>query len=179
MLRTRSRSTTRAEKNAFYRPKQLMLLCIWFFITAIYVARTFAAIQRAGIITTGPNVIGDFHFHHWSFSFIALPVFMILAFICRPGTGTYKKYGGQLWGLFLIAISVLLGLFVDGIVYYDSAVFFEQNELVLQPLTMADIYFQLLLGAIWFTLTFILFSLMYRSYRKSNPAKPSWLGFKR
>jgi cation transport ATPase len=167
---SRQRSTSRnvaGDTNAFYQPKQLTILCIWAFITAIYVARTFAAIQRAGLVEAGPNQIGSFHFHHWAIFFIVLPMFLFMGF------GFHVKFGDsllgkQLWAVCLIGVAICMGLFMDGIVYLDSAVFFEASTEIRQPLTMEDLYFMLFLGATWFGITFVLFGWMYNTYRRGR-----------
>lgn len=105
------------EKNAFYQPKKLALFSLMAFILAFLSARTFYAIQRAGLIGTGPNVIGDFHLHHWAYSLIALSILILIAFI--------KRDNKKIFGACIILISFFLGLFIDGIVYYNSPIFFE------------------------------------------------------
>ena len=167
---SRQRSTSRnvaGERNAFYQPKQLTILCTWAFITAIYVARTVAAIQRAGLVEAGPNQIGNFHFHHWAIFFIFLPVLLFMAF------GFHVKFGNSLvgkraWAVCMIGVAICAGLFVDGIVYLDSGIFFETNLEVRQPLTMEDLYFQFFLGIMWFSITFVLFGWMAHTYRRQN-----------
>ncbi len=167
-----------SEPNAFYQPKQITILCIWCFITAIFTARTVAAIQRTGLVTTAPNVFetafGTLHMHHWAIVFIALPLLMIAAFATRDGLtffGIPIANGKTMWGIFMLGISICLGLFVDGIVYMDSSIFFEVNTEVRQPLSMADLYFTLFLGAIWFGTSVLLFTLMYKVWRHSNPRR--------
>jgi hypothetical protein len=173
----RQRSTGRnvaGERNAFYQPKQLTILSIWFFVTAIYAARTVAAVQRAGLVETGLNQFGNFHFHHWSIFFLVLPALLVFAFAFRDGMNVGKVnvlIGKEIWGISILGIAVCLGLFVDGIVYMDSAIFFEANTEVRQPLSMEDLYFQLLLGVIWFVSSIVLFVLMGSAYRNSNPQR--------
>jgi len=104
------------KENAFYKPKTLFLLSLLAFIFAFFVARFFNAIQQANLINGSPNIINGFHFHHWSFSLIALLFLIPMAYYFRE-----KK---EVFGFLIIIMSFFLGLFIDGIVYPDSAMFF-------------------------------------------------------
>ena len=105
------------EKAAFHETKKIFLFSLMSFVLAIFAARTFTALQLAGFITSSPNVIGSFHFHHWAFSLIGLMIIVPLMFVYRE-----KK---DIFGFLVIVSFFFLGLFVDGIIYSDSANFFN------------------------------------------------------
>lgn len=113
----RTRYEACVEETAFYQPKKLALFSIMAFVLAFLAARSFYAIQRAGIFESGPNVVGSFHLHHWAYSLIALSIIIVIAFV--------KRNDKKIFGICIILMAFFLGLFVDGIVYYDSPIFFE------------------------------------------------------
>lgn len=125
--------------NSFYQPRMLILYSILSFIFAFVLARTYSALQRAGF-AGAPNIIGDFHFHHWSYGLIALLVLIPITFA--------SKNKPVLFGILIILIAFFLGLFIDGIVYEDSISFIETEESVVEhfAITSQDVLVMLALA---------------------------------
>lgn len=144
---------------SFFDRKKLLLFSMMSFITAFFIFRLFSAIQRAGIIEGGPNIIGDLHLHHWAIAILVMPFVIVIAFIYRTNK--------NVWGFLMIFMSFLVGMFVDGIVYYDSAIFFEQNTMELQPVTMSDIWFLTFLGIVWIALIFTILTLQINEVQEN------------
>lgn len=99
-------------------PRKMVIFCLISFLLAMFVARCYNALQRSGLIpSSGANVVGSFHFHHWAYSIIVLSVLIPIAF--------YYRKKEVVFCVFLIIIFFFVGLFVDGIVYTDSPIFWE------------------------------------------------------
>jgi len=140
-MRVSKREAACLDEAAFWQPKKLSMFMLMAFVFAMFAARFFSAMQRAGYISTGPNIIGDFHFHHYAYSMIFLAVLIPLGFLARNNKPAFA--------LIAIGIAFFFGLFIDGIVYYDSPIFFESagSSMVLDPVSTEDMVVLLCLGA--------------------------------
>ncbi len=112
-------SETCKKENEFYRPRYLVWFALIAFILAFVIARSFNALQRAGIIVTEPNVLLGFHLHHWVIALFALMILIPLALFF-----TVSKKEKAL-GITIILVAFFVGLFIDGIVWFDSVQFWE------------------------------------------------------
>lgn len=112
-----SKPTRCIDDPTIIEPKKLLLVGIAFITLGIFVGRVYNALQRAGI-AGAPNIIGGFHLHHWTYALIALVVLFPLAFY-------FHTRNGKIFVVMSIFIFFFVGLFIDGIVYPDSFIFFE------------------------------------------------------
>jgi len=101
---------------SFIEPKKLFLMALAFLLIGIFIGRAGNALQQAGLIGS-PNVFGGFHYHHWMLAMIALFVLFPVAFY-------YHERNPRIFGIIVIVIAFFAGLFIDGITYTDSFVFY-------------------------------------------------------
>lgn len=130
------------DEAAFYQPKKLMMFSATAFIFAIFVARFYSALQMAGYIGTGINVVGEFHFHHWAISLIALAVLLPLGFLARNNKPSFA--------FVIIFMAFFMGLFLDGIVYENSSEFFGEGSSSTMTINAENILVLAILGLILF-----------------------------
>jgi hypothetical protein len=112
-----SKSTRCTDDPGVLEPKKFVLVGMAMFILGMFVGRLYNALQRAGLAGS-PNVMGGFHLHHWMYSLIALIVLFPLAFYFNTRNKT-------VFTVTIVLIFFFTGLFVDGIVYPDSFIFYE------------------------------------------------------
>lgn len=112
-----SKSSRCTDDPSILEPKKFILIGVAMFIIGIFVGRLYNALQRSGIAGS-PNIIGEFHLHHWMYSLIALVVLFPLAFY-------FHTRNVKMFMVTIILIFFFTGLFVDGIIYPDSFIFYE------------------------------------------------------
>ena len=104
------------DNPSFIEPKKLFLIALAFLLMGIFIGRAGYALQQAGIIGR-PFVFGGFHYHHWMLALLVL-------FILFPSAFYYHERNQKIFGIIVIAIAFFAGLFIDGIIYPDSFMFF-------------------------------------------------------
>ena len=112
-------SETCKKENEFYRPKYLFWFALIAFILAFVVARSFIALERAGVTEGSSLIFNGFHLHHWVIGLFALMILIPLALFFTVS----KNQKGL--GITIILVAFFLGLFIDGIVWFDSVQFWE------------------------------------------------------
>jgi asparagine N-glycosylation enzyme membrane subunit Stt3 len=116
-VRNVSKTPTCVDNPDVIEPKKLLLVGIAMLIIGILVGRMYNAFQRAGLAGS-PNVVGGFHFHHWLIALFALVLLFPLAIY-------FHTRNRKVFTVLVVVIFFFTGLFVDGIMYPDSFIFYQ------------------------------------------------------